>query len=71
MRYNEDLNGAIVSYNPSSVRPVSSSTSLQNSPADAYLHFTIKVEIILFAPQPGTYLTGECTEVGNTLYLCY
>ena len=62
-RYNQDLNGTIVSYNPLSIRPTTSTPSLQNSPADAYINFTIQVDIILFAPKPGTYLSGECTVV--------
>ena len=62
-RYNDDLHGAIVSFDKNSIRPTSSTTSLANSPADAFLHFTIKVDIILFAPKAGIYLSGECTEV--------
>jgi len=62
-KYNDDLHGAIVSFDKNSIRPTSSTTSLANSPADAFLHFTIKVDIILFAPKAGIYLSGECTEV--------
>ena len=62
-RYNEDIQGAIVAYDSKSMRPVQSTASLQNSPGDAYLHFTIKADIVLFAPKPNMYLTGECTEV--------
>ena len=62
-RYNEDIEGAIVSFNSKSMRPVQTTTSLQNSPGDAYLHFTVKVDIVLFAPKPNMYLTGVCTEV--------
>ena len=57
------MHGAIVSFDKNSIRPTSSTTTLSNSPADAYLHFTIKVDIILFAPRAGIYLSGECTEV--------
>jgi len=69
-KYNEDLNGTIVSYNPTSIRPTTSTTSLQNSPADAYINFTIQVDIILFAPKPGTYLSGECTEITGSYISC-
>ena len=62
-RYNEDVEGAIVSFDAKSMRPLQSTTSLQNSPGDAYLHFSIKVDIVLFAPKPSMYLTGVCTEV--------
>ena len=64
-RYNEDVEGAIVSFDAKSMRPLQSTTSLQNSPGDAYLHFSIKVDIVLFAPKPSMYLTGVCTEVSK------
>ena len=66
-RYNDEIEGAVVSYNPKTLRPVQSATSLHNSPGDAYIHFTVKVDVILFAPKPNMYLTGEVTEVFKTL----
>ena len=62
-RYDADISGTLVAYNDKSFKSVEQTVSLKNRPGEAYLNFTLEVDVVIFSPEPGSFLRAVCKEV--------
>ena len=52
-----------MAYNDKTFKSMEQTVSLKNRPGEAYLNFTLEVDVVIFGPEPGSFLRAICKEV--------
>ena len=52
-----------MAYNDKTFKSMEQTVSLKNRPGEAYLNFTLEVDVVIFSPEPGSFLRAICKEV--------